>query len=441
MIGWMGMANGKKQPQEMKDKELVEFATAFLNAYSASAKSADGSSATMNRDRPYSLGPGGIVEITEEISEAQSGFVHRAAKLLKSKAVHEKAISKIGTDHAHKFVAAGNKKVEDAVASMIEEVFEKAATSFEYLAPNYLIRFESPVTQIKIGRVKAMRTADFSAERKALYPDHQVEIVPGNGFSLQFTPKIIIEMRAICWIVNVDAVAENVEEEGKWLIDVAVSYLRLSHEQWLGNYPRLGIVEPHPVRSTLLHNEGVKMQGPRLLAGGGSVPAWYEIDAAVLATSETSKFTTSADLLFDPPKKSLAERVSQGLGWLTRGRQAEDRAERLLYFFTAIEALLSNDDKTAPVVQTIARHAAVLLTNDNVARAEIANEVKKLYAFRSALVHAGNRGVLWSGANGAQMLAEAMFSVVLEKVDLKIKHESFCNEVAAASYGAAWPPP
>jgi hypothetical protein len=35
----------------------------------------------------------------------------------------------------------------------------------------------------------------------------------------------------------------------------------------------------------------------------------------------------------------LAERVGQGLGWLTRGRQAEDRAERLLYFFTAIEAL------------------------------------------------------------------------------------------------------
>jgi hypothetical protein len=33
-----------------------------------------------------------------------------------------------------------------------------------------------------------------------------------------------------------------------------------------------------------------------------------------------------------------------------------------------------------------------------------------------------------------------MFRVVLEKVDLKLKHEDFCNELAAASYGAAWPP-
>jgi len=34
-----------------------------------------------------------------------------------------------------------------------------------------------------------------------------------------------------------------------------------------------------------------------------------------------------------------------------------------------------------------------------------------------------------------------MFSVVLEKADLKMKHDNFCNELAAASYGAAWPSP
>jgi hypothetical protein len=434
------MTNGKKQSQDLKDKELVEFATNFLKAYSASAEKGNGDLSAIAKDRPYSLGPGGIVEITEEIAEGQSDFVHRAAKLLKSKAAHEKAIANIATNHAHEFVA-GNKKIEDAAAAMIKAVFEHANASFEYLAPNYLVRLDPAIKVIKIGRVRAMRTADFSVEWKTLYPDHKVEIVPGNGFSLQLTPKIIIEMRSICWIVNVDAVAENVEEEGKWLIDVAVSYLRLSHDKWPGHFPDLGSVEPHPVRATLLHNEGVKMQGSRLLAGGSSVPHWYEIDAAVLATSNSTKFISQAELIFDPPKKSLAERVSQGLGWLTRGRQAEDRSERLLYFFTAIEALLSNDDKTAPVVQTIARHAAVLLTNDNAARAEVAGDIRKLYSFRSSLVHAGNRSILWSGANGAQVLAERMFGVVLEKADLKIKHENFCNELAAASYGVAWPGP
>lgn len=436
----MRMTDGKSQSSDMKDKDLVEFAANFLKAYSASAQSGNGYPSAIGKGRPYSLGPGGIVEITDEIAEAQSSFVHCAAKLLKSKAAHEKAISNIATNHAHEFVA-GNKKIENAVTDMIKSVFEHGNTSFEYLAPNYLVRLNPAIKEIKVGHVRALRTADFSSEWKSLYPEHPVEIVPGNGFSLQLTPKIIIAMISTCWIVNVDAVAENVEEEGKWLIDIAVSYLRLSHQKWSGHFPDLGRIEPHPVRAALLHNEGVKFQGSKALVGGSDLPSWYEIDAAVLTTAHSPAFISRAELIFDPPKKSLAERVSQGLGWLTRGRQAADRAERLLYFFTAIEALLSNDDKSAPVVQTIARHAAVLLTNDNAARAEVANDVKKLYNFRSSLVHAGTRSVLWSGANDAQVVAETLFSVVLEKADLKVKHETFCRELAAASYGVAWPSP
>jgi hypothetical protein len=432
------MSNNKNISQDTKDKELVEAATRFLKAYSASAESGTGLLPASKTQQPFTLGAGGIVEITEEIADAQSEFVHRAAKLLKSKAAHEKAISNIATNCAHEFVAEKT-AIEGAVVGLIKAVFEHGNTSFEYLAPNYLVRLDPAIKDIKIGRVRALRTADFSSEWKTLYPDHKVEIISGNEFSFQFGAKTIIVIRPVCWIVSVDAVAENVEEEGKWLVDVAVSYLRLSHRGWQGHFPDLGAVEPHPARATPLHNEGIKLQGSRVLAGGSRVPSWYQIDAAVVATSQSPKFISQTELIFDPPKKSLAERVSQGLGWLTRGRQAEDRAERLLYFFTAVEALLSTDDKTAPVVQTIARHAAVLLTNDNSARAEAAGEVKKLYALRSSLVHAGNRAILWSAANGAQILAENLFDVVLDKVDLKIKHETFCNELAGASYGAAWP--
>src|SRR5260370_12216324 len=350
----MRMTNSKNQSQDKKDKELVEFATNFLKAYSESAKKDKGNPAALTKGRPYSLGPGSGVEITEEIAEAQSGFIHRAARLLKSRAGHEKAISNIATNHAHEFVAA-NKNIEDAVTTMIKAVFEQANASFEYLAPNYLFRLDPVIKEIKIARVKAIRTADFLTEWKTRYPEHQVEIVPGKGFSLQLTPKIIIEMRALCWVVNVDAVAENVEEEGKWLIDVAVSYLRLTHQKWSGHFPSLGSVEPQPARATLLHNECVKLQSSKAWAGGSSVPTWYEIDAAVVATSQSTKFISQAELIFDPPKKSLSERVSQGLGWLTRGRQAEDRAERLLYFFTTSQARFSSADHTAAMVGTSTR--------------------------------------------------------------------------------------
>ena len=50
-------------------------------------------------------------------------------------------------------------------------------------------------------------------------------------------------------------------------------------------------------------------------------------------------------------------------GWMTRGRHAEDRAERFLFFYTAIETLVSTTDKSAPVIQTIARNAASIITD------------------------------------------------------------------------------
>lgn len=422
----------------MKDKELTEFGTRLLEAF---AKSAEGSTmgAARGKSRGFALGAGGVVEFTDDIISAHSHFVNRAAKLLKSKAAHEKAIASIALDHAHAFVA-NRKIVEDAVLDLIKEVFEKGNASFEYLAPNYVFRFSQPARDVRIGRVRAMLTDDFSAGWRSRFPDHRVSILRGDGFSLQLGQETIITVRPICWIVDVDAVAENVEEEAKWLIDVAISFLRLRHANWLGHFPMGGAVEPHPLQPTRVHHEGVKLQGSRVLAGGSSVPSWYEIDAAVVATTLEDKFVAQAGVIFDPPRKSLAERVHQGLGWLTRGRQAEDRAERLLYFFTAIEALLSTDDKTAPVVQTIARHAAALLSNDNSERAQLAKGLKTLYGQRSALVHSGNRSILWSGANDAQLFAENLFYLVLEKADLTIKHETFCNDLAAASYGTPWPP-
>jgi hypothetical protein len=297
------------------------------------------------------------------------------------------------------------------------------------------------VKELSIGRVRAMRTLDLSLERKINYPCSRVQVVPAeSGFSLQFTASnALITMHPVCWIVKVDSILENVEEEGKWLIDVAVSLLRLSYNPRGSHFPGIGTKEPHPTKGSMLHNEGVKFKGADALAGGSTLPCWYDIDANVLTTVSGIDFTAKADSIFAPAKKTLAERVSQGLGWLTRGRQAEDRAERLLYFFTAIEALLSNDDKTAPVTQTIARHGAVLLTDDNEERFKIAGHIKSLYNSRSALVHAGNRSILWSSANSAQQLAEAMFSIVLQRADLKSAHAKFCDGLAACSFGLPWP--
>jgi hypothetical protein len=79
------------------------------------------------------------------------------------------------------------------------------------------------VKELKVGRVRAMNTLDFTLQRKTEYPTSSVQIVPGEAFSLQFSsPSTVITMYPVCWIVNVDSILDNVEEESKWLIDVAV---------------------------------------------------------------------------------------------------------------------------------------------------------------------------------------------------------------------------
>jgi hypothetical protein len=418
------------------DKELVEAATRFITAFSKAVVE-QSELASISTTSGLSFGDGGIVELTDQVMEALDAFVLRAARLLGSAAAHENTINKTALAQAQVSLARKTPLVA-ATKALIDAVFDQG-TTYDYLAPNKLLQLHDGVEELKIGRVRAMRTADFNLQRRTEYPDSRLQIVAGDGFSLEFSPpNTIITVHPVCWIVTVDSIFENIEEESKWLIDLAVSLLRLSHQPWNTHFPKTGYIEPHPTKGSIWHKNGVVMQGPRALAGGSQVLPWYEIDAIVVATVSDKDFIAKADALFALAKGSLAERVGQGLG-LTRGRQAEDRAERLLFFLTAIEALLSNDDKTAPVTQTIARHGAVLLTDNNEERLKITKLFKSLYNSRSALVHAGNRSILWSSANSAQQLAESLFWTVLQRVDLKIKHATFSESLAASSYGLPWP--
>lgn len=423
-----------------KDAALVGAAKAFAKAFgdaAASGKPPTAFSSTTGR----SLGAAGVVEITEEVAITLAALRTRSMKLLGSKAGHERAVEQTLLKQAHESIL-DSQSVDGMATALIDAVFDQGLVSNEYVAPNRLFRFAGGVRSIRIGSVRAMQTIDLQHERQSTYPGGRVTLAPGDGFSMKIHPggAVTVTIYGVCWVIDVDAIAENVQEEGRWLIDVAVSLLRLTHTPWQGLPPKIGDREPHPIHPTIAHNDGVKLQGPTVLAGGGRVLPWYEIDAAAAASAATSEFLAKASAIFAPTKDSLAARVSQGLGWLSRGRQSPDRAERLLYFFTAIEALLSGADKSAPVVQTIARHAAVLLSNDNAERERHASLLRALYGLRSALVHNGNRGIDWTAANASQEYAEAMFYVVLLKASLSSKHETFNNELAAASYGLAWPP-
>lgn len=115
-----------------------------------------------------------------------------------------------------------------------------------------------------------------------------------------------------------------------------------------------------------------------------------------------------------------------------------DRAERLLSFFTALEALLTSNDKSNPVTQTISRHVSVIYTQKLPDRMDIYNRLKALYGLRSAIVHAGKREVLWGDVNTLQTIVEAVFFVVLKRCDLAMSQDVFAQSLADASHGLQW---
>ena len=430
----------KKLTNKKKDPELRLLVDDFLQAFHDAAAQTQDDALRIFESGGFSAFPGAIVELTDDVTDNLTKLALRAATLLGAKAGHEKALRDIAMKQAQESLL-NNVGPRAAATALIDKLFEEGSTKFQFLVPNYLIVFEENVRSVEIGRVRAMMTEDFAAELSKT-PHTKVQVIADQGFSAAFVAGgARVAMHPHCWVVSVDAAKENVDEEAKWLIDIAVSFLRLHYAQATVRFPGLGTVEPHPLRPADIHNIGVKISEGMISLGGGSVPPAYEVGNVIKTLTQEPRFCTTAKVIFDPPEKSLAERVSQGLGWLTRGRQAKDRAERLLYFFTAIESLLSSDDKTAPVVQNIARHAAVLLTNDNAARAKLAADLKKLYALRSALVHAGSRAVLWNNANTTENLAEAMFSRVFQEADLGSSHAKFIEVLSKASYGLPWPVP
>ena len=81
-----------------------------------------------------------------------------------------------------------------------------------------------------------------------------------------------------CWVVKVAAAKDNAHEEAKWLLDVAVSLLRMSYRIIGPMFPMYGDVEPHPTAPWHLKNISVTIGQKFTTAGKNLAPKSYEID-------------------------------------------------------------------------------------------------------------------------------------------------------------------
>jgi len=394
-------------------------------------------------DRQYRMVNGANFSVRPETGAAAVAAARRAARLLGPVAGHERDVAEaLWREAARRATTFPRPEVAESVTTFLKAIEVDAARPFIQVTGNVLFRLLPGVDEVAIGPVKIARgevamaryAPGGESDWRLEVGDSMAEIVDGVRGALTLT------LAPTCWLVECRAAPRNLREQAAWLVDVGISLLRLAYRETPVSFPHVGEVEAHP-RTALAENEhALAVREGGMTWGAPDVPGIYEVAPATAAITQEAAFQARAAAIFDPKPKSVGERVAQGLGWLTRSRRSPDRAERLLHTFTALEALLSQADKRAPVVQTLARHAAVILWATPPERADGARRLRGLYEVRSALVHRGAREVSQSDADTIQYLVEILFWRVLDTVPLERSHAEFCAELAEASYGGPWPP-
>jgi hypothetical protein len=419
---------------------LRPLARAFLEAFqAASIRTSEGFLKVLHSEVGYYYFDGAAVEMTDQIVAAMDALIDKAITVIGAKGASERTLELVAEDIG-KDLVRGSLDLDAATKKLIEDFTEASTLSFEVILPNYLVEFTEGTRSVDLGRVRAALTEDVGAD----LAQRDVPLIVEEGRELirsRRDSKIVLSFPKSCWVVNVSSARDHALEEAKWLIDVATSLLRLAYRQVGPMFPMPGDIEPNPSLPWHLKDVSATIGKDSTTGRAHGVIKSYEIDRQLEPAITDPAFLTRANLIFDPPVGSVAERIHNGLGWLTRGRQSDDRAERFLFTFTAIESLLSNSDKTAPITQTIARHAAVILTDDPATRQKIAASMSGLYDFRSAVVHRGGRPVAWTQVKQLQSMAEHLFSRVIHRVDLSTPYTEFTKQLSVASYGSPWPPP
>ena len=425
--------------QETKEKKLENAIRKFLETYRAAAATTDEERSNVFKSGSFHAYGGVVVELNKDVNKSLSELINASSKMLDTKAGDERTISDIAFECGSALLTQ-KIDIREATKSLFQRIRAESYATFNFLTPNYLIRFEDNINNISLGPVRAVRTSIAVAElpQDVLQFDPQIPI--GGGF-IQSTPeeKQSSHLPKISWLISIRSTKANVREEAQWLVDVAASFLRLHYRVPTPYFPRYGDIEAHPFMVLPREKVGVIFTNTEMSGGSIGVPPHYVVGSEILKVTLEADFREKVELIYNPPKSSLAERVSRGLGWLSRGRRSTDRAERLLYFFTAVEALLTSDDKDAPVVQTICRHAAVIMSDEMEARLKIASDLRRLYALRSKLIHGGDRIISWKDATLTQFLSEALYFNVLDKMKLKLSYkEEFEASLQTGSYGLPW---
>lgn len=419
------------------DEKIREYASTFFRHASNALCKTEEEAIEALRSLKFRIQRNKYYNYTPEVARSLATLVQVCTKKLGSKSGHEIDIERVAWEIAS---TMDPNDIESAVKNFALDVEKQSRTEFIYIAPNFAVELLDNIKELEAGPVKIRKSHTL--------PDDYVKSNDRSKwiFHSSSDPRIILSSNGLnvfypdfCWEVKLNTSPGNVEEEAFWLISIALSFIRFFYpvDHTNPSYPMWGKKEAHPIIPPVVNNPRivVRIQDRSVNAGGGSFPLLYTIDNKVVEHFKQSGFEKFTETIFNYEKNTVAERVAHGLGWMTRGRHSEDRSERFLFFYTAIEALVSSGDKSAPVIQTIARNAASILDDRPEVRRDIAKDIIESYGFRSSLVHGGRRQVSLTQSYKAQQLAESLYDAVIKHIDLNMKNEDYENVLKEASYG------
>jgi hypothetical protein len=325
------------------------------------------------------------------------------------------------------------------VDQLFQFVSDRSSLKYNFIGPCNMFEFTESATEL-VSRHVSVRPATALTHALERGGDRW-RVVAGDGFATKVVgQELVFEIGGLCWDIKTRCAKAHTAVEARWMAEIFVSMIRLGLTP--SDYchrARLGETEPEPTAGPYAEHRWYSYNETSFLGGGIRRPPRYKVTARFAADFHAEAFQKKLEAIFDASKGSVAARVADGLGWLSRGRQSSDMSERLLYSFTAMEALFAPDGSTDPVSDTIARLSAVVLTTTLKAREPVHRTIKELYALRSKLVHRGTRGTNLIDANSVQNIAETAYWVVLGNVDLQRKYEDFREELRVASFGSLWP--
>ncbi len=126
------------------------------------------------------------------------------------------------------------------------------------------------------------------------------------------------------------------------------------------------------------------------------------------------------------PHGSIENRLKKAITWIGKGLFAEASTDSIIFYSSALEALLIRDKNAVispSILSSLAEYCAFLLGRTKIERQDIASKVKAVYSERSAGTHGGkvtSDSVIEGTAAG---LSRAMVFKLLELYPNKVKTE------------------